>query len=78
VFSVFTKVGDSYYVKANPLRPENPTWFSRNEVQDVLKANPAEQLYRVYDGDFIKIGAGETLKRKRGGKTRRKGIKAIY
>jgi hypothetical protein len=38
----------------------------------VLTANPAEELYRVYDGDFIKIGAGETLKRKRGGKTRRK------
>jgi hypothetical protein len=72
VFSVFTKVGDSYYVKANPLRPENPTWFSRSEVQEVLKTNPAEELYRVYDGDFIKIGAGETLKKKRGGKTRRK------
>jgi hypothetical protein len=78
VFSVFTKVGDSYYVKANPLRPENPTWFSRSEAQDLLTKNPAEELYRVYDGDFIKIGAGETLKRKRGGKTRRKGIKAFY
>jgi hypothetical protein len=78
VFSVFTKVGDSYFVKANPLRPENPTWFSRSEVQELIRANPAEELYRVYGGDFIKIGAGETLKRKRGGKTRRKGIKAIY